>query len=120
MKNDEDFRLKEQYTAKEIAKIVIEDLNKRACRKFKPLIPKTVRLICLRMKEGFELEDFLDVNKKKIAEWVDDPDMSRYLRPETLYGTKFEGYLNQPMPEREKSLEDIVFGIVGGQKRESE
>ena len=33
--------------------------------------------------------------------------MEQYLRPETLFGTKFEGYLNQPFIEREITTEDI-------------
>ena len=36
-----------------------------------------------------------DINKKKVNQWLDDPEMSKYLRPETLYGKKFEGYLNE-------------------------
>ncbi|WP_431189194.1 conserved phage C-terminal domain-containing protein [Cytobacillus firmus] len=28
-------------------------------------------------------------------EWKSDPQYSRYLRPETLFGSKFEAYLNQ-------------------------
>ena len=34
--------------------------------------------------------------------------MEQYLRPETLFGTKFEGYLNQPFIEREITTEDIA------------
>jgi uncharacterized phage protein (TIGR02220 family) len=29
-------------------------------------------------------------------EWGADSKMMRYLRPETLFGPKFEGYLNRP------------------------
>ena len=32
--------------------------------------------------------------------------MEKYLRPETLFGTKFEGYLNQK--EKELTTEDIA------------
>ena len=35
------------------------------------------------------------VNKKKCEQWIGDPEMAQYLRPETLYSNKFEGYLNQ-------------------------
>ena len=47
------------------------------------------------MKEGFTVDDFKTVIKKKFDEWGNDKQMSKYLRPETLFGTKFEGYLNQ-------------------------
>ena len=33
--------------------------------------------------------------KIKSKEWKNDDKMSKYLRPETLFGAKFEGYLNQ-------------------------
>ena len=40
--------------------------------------------------------DFKTVIDKKCAEWLQDGNMVQYLRPETLFGTKFETYLNQP------------------------
>ena len=48
-----------------------------------------------RLNEGYKLEDFILVNQKKCKQWIDDPEMAQYLRPETLYSNKFEGYLNQ-------------------------
>ena len=50
------------------------------------------------MSEDFTVEDFKKVIDIKVAAWKDDPKMSQYLRPATLFGTKFEGYLNEPMP----------------------
>ena len=47
------------------------------------------------MNEGYKLNDFITVIDKKTAEWGNDPKMSQYLRPITLFGTKFESYLNQ-------------------------
>ena len=47
------------------------------------------------MYEGYSIEDFITVNQKKVKQWLDDPEMSKFLRPETLYGKKFEGYLNE-------------------------
>ena len=45
------------------------------------------------MKEGFTIEDFKTVIDKKAAEWQ-GTDFEQYLWPTTLFGTKFEGYLN--------------------------
>lgn len=56
---------------------------------------KTKSLIKSRQKEGFTVEDFKYVIKIKSKEWKNDDKMSKYLRPETLFGAKFEGYLNQ-------------------------
>ena len=46
--------------------------------------------------EGFKLEDFKKVIDKMTMEWKDNNKMKVYLRPETLFGTKFESYLNRP------------------------
>lgn len=72
---------------------VISFLNEKAGTKYKPTSGKTQTLIRARMNEGFTLEDFKVVIAKKCAEWI-GTDMEKYLRPETLFGTKFEGYLN--------------------------
>jgi uncharacterized phage protein (TIGR02220 family) len=52
------------------------------------------------MNEGFTVEDFQTVIDNKVEEWGKPPkagakDMRIYIRPETLFGTKFEAYLNQ-------------------------
>ena len=81
----------------EIVSFVVDDLNKRLSLKrgFSCWTKKTQDLILLKVKEGFKLEDFILVNKKKCEQWIGDPEMAQYLRPETLYSNKFEGYLNQ-------------------------
>jgi uncharacterized phage protein (TIGR02220 family) len=52
------------------------------------------------MNEGFTVEDFMTVIDNKVEEWGKPPkagakDMRVYIRPGTLFGTKFEAYLNQ-------------------------
>ena len=78
-----------------ITKEVIDRLNDVAGTKYKDRTPKTKTLIQARLKEGFSLEDFNRVIDKKCREWS-NTEMAKYLRPETLFGTKFESYLNQP------------------------
>ena len=73
---------------------IVKYLNQAAGTSYKPNTPKTVRSIKARMKEGFTVDDFKTVIDKKVSEWA-KTDMQKYLRPETLFGTKFEGYLNQ-------------------------
>lgn len=73
---------------------IITCLNETAGTHYKPSTPKTRSLITARIREGFGLDDFKAVIAKKCAEWR-GTDMEKYLRPETLFGTKFEGYLNQ-------------------------
>ena len=63
-------------------------------KNYRHTTPKTQQLIKARWKEGFRFDDFKKVILAKCFEWRDNPDMSKFLRPETLFGTKFEGYLN--------------------------
>ena len=73
---------------------VVDYLNEKANTKYRSTTKKTKDLIKARMNEGFTEEDFKKVIDVKVKEWI-DTDMVKYLRPETLFGTKFEGYLNQ-------------------------
>lgn len=74
---------------------IIEDLNKTVGTNYKHTSEKTRSLIRARWNEGFTLKDFQLVHKTKAEEWLHDDDFRKYLRPETLYGPKFENYLNQ-------------------------
>ena len=72
---------------------IVGYLNAKAGTAYKPSGNKTRTVIRARWGEGFRLDDFRAVVDAKTAEWKGDERMSRYLRPETLFGTKFEGYL---------------------------
>ena len=78
-----------------VFEVIVKDLNLKLGTKYKPTSKKIREKIHVRMAEGFTVDDFLIVNSKKAASWKNDPKMSKYLRPETLYGNKFEGYLNE-------------------------
>ena len=73
---------------------IVSYLNEKAGTNYKATTPKTQSAIKARLAEGFTEEDFFTVIDKKCAEWLGDSKMEKYLRPETLFGTKFEGYLN--------------------------
>ena len=74
---------------------IISFLNSTVGSNYKSTTGKTRKLIAARIAEGFTVDDFKAVITKKAKEWQ-NTDMAQYLRPETLFGTKFEGYLNQP------------------------
>lgn len=78
---------------------IINYLNSSAGTNYRASSKKTKELIKARINEGFTLEDFKLVIEKKSREWINDNKMKIYLRPETLFGTKFESYLNQPVKE---------------------
>lgn len=79
---------------------VVSYLNEKLGTSYKPTTESTRKLINARLKEGFTLEDFKAVIDAKYAQWGNDPKMAEYLRPSTLFGTKFEGYLNSAATRR--------------------
>ena len=74
---------------------IVNYLNSKIGTHYRATTRKTQSLIKARMNEGFTVNDFKTVIDNKVAEWSKDERMSKYLRPETLFGTKFESYLNQ-------------------------
>lgn len=81
-------------TFKEAYLPIVSYLNQKAGTNYRPTTQKTKTAIHARLSEGFTVDDFKTVIDKKCGEWLGDEKMERYLRPETLFGTKFEGYLN--------------------------
>lgn len=86
---------------------IINYLNEKLGSHYKAGTPKTKNQIKARYKEGFKIEDFKTVIDKKIDEWYGTP-MQKYLRPETLFGTKFEGYLNQEDCKTFKDVSNMI------------
>ena len=84
----------EKEIDKEIYINIVSFLNENAGTAYRPTSRKTQSLINARLNEGFTLDDFKRVILNMCAEWKTDAKMQNYLRPETLFGTKFEGYLN--------------------------
>lgn len=70
-------------------------MNAKTGSAYKSSSKRTRELIRARWNEGFTLEDMKQVIDLKAAEWLHDPYWRKYLRPETLFGTKVESYLNQ-------------------------
>jgi uncharacterized phage protein (TIGR02220 family) len=79
-------------------------LNLKTGKHFK-YTKNNVNKIKTRLKENFTLDDFKIVIDKKTYEWLNDDKMNQYLRPETLFGSKFESYLQQEV--KKKSLKDL-------------
>ncbi len=73
----------------------IQYLNERTGMSYRFTTKATIRHLTARVREGFTIEDVKLVIDCKVAGWLNDPKMFGYLRPETLFGPKFEGYLNE-------------------------
>lgn len=85
-------------------KVIVEYLNNKIGAHYKPNGKKMKELIRARMNEGYTVEDFKTVIDKKFKSWGNDPKMSLYLRPSTLFGTRFGEYLNEYQAEDMKKL----------------
>lgn len=84
---------------------ILSHLNEKAGTNYRPTSSATQRHINARLAEGFTIDDFIKVIDVKCAEWA-GTDMGKYLRPETLFGNKFENYLNQQTKQKESSYEE--------------
>jgi uncharacterized phage protein (TIGR02220 family) len=73
---------------------IVQYLNQKTNKNFKHTSKVTQRHIRARLAEGFTVNDFKQVVDNKCNDWLRDQKMKEYLRPETLFGTKFESYLN--------------------------
>ena len=73
---------------------IVQYLNQKTGKNFKSTSKATQRHIKARFTDGFVLDDFKQVIDNKCGDWLRDRKMKEYLRPETLFGTIFESYLN--------------------------
>jgi uncharacterized phage protein (TIGR02220 family) len=85
----------EQGSTLSLINEIINYLNKQAGTKYRASSTDTKKHITARIKEGYTISDFKRVIDIKVNEWKYDKKMAPYLRPSTLFGTKFESYLNQ-------------------------
>lgn len=102
-----------QVTVKYPLKEIIDDLNLILGTSYKPNSLKTQEIIQARIKEGFTLDDFKVVHRKMLRAWGADEKMAKYLRPITLYGAKFESYLNMREVTTKLTETGIKAFIVG-------
>lgn len=87
-------------------KEIIDYLNSKTGKKYRDNVPKNKSLIKARWSEGYLLEDFKQVIDNMVKDWSGTK-YAKYLRPETLFGTKFDGYLNQGnVVNREKKTDE--------------
>jgi uncharacterized phage protein (TIGR02220 family) len=74
--------------------LIVSYLNEKANTSYRVSAKNTQRLINARIKEGFTVDDFKKVIDIKTDEWL-ETEFEKYLRPQTLFGIKFENYLNE-------------------------
>ena len=75
-------------------KQVIDLLNSMTGSKYKASTKSHASNISGRLNDGHSVDDLMAVVRFKVGEWLHDPKMAQYLRPETLFQAgKFNGYL---------------------------
>lgn len=110
-KNDKNSKNKEIDIHSAIFEEIISYLNKKADTQYRHTSKVTQQHISARLNEGYTIDDFKKVIDNKVVEWGHEPangekDMRNYLRPETLFGTKFDSYLNSKPVRRQLSRRD--------------
>ena len=72
----------------------VQLLNELSGSSFRATTKSTQKLIAAREREGYTLTDIEMVIRHQCGLWGKDANMCKYLRPETLFGSKFEAYLS--------------------------
>ena len=102
---------------KDIYIYIVDYLNKKAGTNYRATSNKTRTCIKARINEGFTLDDFKVVIDKKCADWQ-GTEWEKFIRPETLFGTKFESYLNAKVTKKSVNTgmhiddDDSLEGII--------
>jgi uncharacterized phage protein (TIGR02220 family) len=99
---------KDILSSSEQIKEIVDYLNEKCNTRYRANTDTTKKHINARLNEGFTVADFKQVIDTKVAEWGKDSKMRKFLRPETLFGTKFESYLNQQIQTRREYGENGV------------
>ena len=97
---------------KSICQEVITYLNQVTKKNFNKNTASHHKYIKARLKEGYELKDFKHVVNVMAATWM-GTDYERYLQPQTLFGNKFDSYLNRSIPKNIRSFASAVDERLG-------
>lgn len=87
-KNNKNSNNKDIYIA------VVDYLNSKAGTHYRATSKDTQKHINARLAEGYTVEQFQRVIDNMCAAWIGG-EFEQYLRPSTLFGSKFENYLNR-------------------------
>ena len=95
---------------------ILDYLNSKIGVMYKASNTKTISLIKSRLREGFTFEDFKNVIDKKVKAWK-GTSFEQYLTPFTLFGDKFEIYLNQKISKEHESRNNNSYGNKKGYEK---
>jgi uncharacterized phage protein (TIGR02220 family) len=91
---------------------IIKHLNEKSGKHFSPTSKETIKVIEARIKEGYSIDDFKKVIDTKTSKWL-NTEFEDYLRPITLFGNKFNSYLNEnPTIQRVSTIQKTISTAV--------
>ena len=97
--------LAQRDSRKEVTNIVITHLNLVTNKQYRSDTDKTIKLIGARLQDGYNIDQMKYVIDVKASQWM-NTDMEKYIRPETLFGNKFENYLNDKINNNTSNISD--------------
>lgn len=100
----------ERFTAE--YREIIGYLNEKTGKRFSATSRVNQGHMSARLKEGFTVEDFKHVIDVKCFQWKDDAKMAKFLRPETLFGTKFDRYLNEEKVQTKRGVHGEIYTVT--------
>lgn len=99
---------------------IISYLNQKTKKHFSHKTKAYQGHIRARWNEGKRLDDFKRVVDIKFEKWGTDQKMIDYLRPETLFGTKMDTYLNEGGPILETSTDKLIYEMKQEREKKDE
>jgi uncharacterized phage protein (TIGR02220 family) len=100
---------KNEINMEDVYDSIISYLNQKASTSYKSTTNSYRVFINNKLKNGYKLEDFYKVIDNKTIDWI-GTDFEKFLRPETLFGNKFDTYLNQNISK--KTIQEIAYEQV--------
>jgi uncharacterized phage protein (TIGR02220 family) len=105
---------KPQIIAKDevLVTTIINHLNEKSGKHYTATSKDTIKVVQARIKEGYSIDDFKKVIDNKCAKWL-KTEFEDYLRPITLFGNKFNSYLNEnPTIQRTSTIQKTISTAV--------
>ena len=98
-------------TNDELIEKIIDFLNECTGKSFKTNSKVAINNINARLKEGYVLDDFIKVISVKATKWLNTK-FEDYLTPNTLFGNKFESYLNENINVEKTKQENAYEQVI--------
>lgn len=90
---------------------IIDFLNECTGKSYKPTSKVATININARLKEGYTKDDFIKVISVKATKWLNTK-FEDYLTPNTLFGNKFESYLNENIKVEKTKQENAYEQVI--------